>query len=551
MLTVTLGEAAHEDGLEFNVYYDYSGGSASEDDLGAAPATLSVPAGASTVTLSIPIAGDNYDDPGETFVVSITPGANDTDWTVAPGGTASATVTISGQAGPALSLGSDQPSSPLTFGDAAIPDKAYTVGAEVPKGGLTLDEVVDSKLPAATGGSGDITYTATGLPAGLNLGQDRVIRGTPTEATTGPVTVTYTAADGEGESATTVSLTFQVTVNPAVLLVEEDLLPYFRKDLQFFTNDTIEYTVGQATPLNLQFPEASGGTGTLTYYLGNRDPRTPMSEYARGLTFDPATRTLSSGTGMNEPAAGQSYALEYRAEDENGSWDSAYGSIEVNGPPSLPEIADQSFTAGDAVSLTLPAATGGSASMVNLRYSLEPQVPGLSFNTGPRTLSGTPTGTGATTVTYTVTDRNGVSDTRTFTITVAAGSSVPTSAPGSLETAQQTGHKRFAVSWAEVTGATGYAVQVAAEGASFPTDDGVSAWPEGYYVVVRGHIAVATVPEYGNYQVRVAAVNADGAGPWATVTATVAALPRRSRWSEHIPSPPRPCSARVLRYSNT
>ena len=409
-------------------------------------------------------------------------------------------------------------STSLSFDGATVDDMAFTAGAEAPKRDLTLDEEVDLKLPEATGGFYNLSYTATGLPSGLSIGQDRLIRGTPEAATDSPATVTYTATDDLGSS---VSLTFQVTVATPVEFDAEELEP--------FTHDTIEYTVGQETPLHFQFPEARGGTGTLTYHLDNRERRTPINQYAQGLTFDPVTRVLSSGTGENEPAAGQRYAVTYRAEDENGSKALAHSRIMVSGPPSLPDMANQSFTVGDAMSVTLPAATGGSASITGLRYRLEPQVPGLSFNASSRTLSGAATVTGSTAMTYTATDRNGVTDTETFTFTVTPGSSAPTSPPGSMQMAQQPGQKFFQVSWTEVMGATNYVVQVTPEGVGFQTDHGVSSWPEGYHVTVQGSLlrAAVAVPEYGNYQVRVAALNAGGAGPWAIATATVAKPPQQ------------------------
>ncbi len=361
-----------------------------------------------------------------------------------------------------------------------------------------------------------MTYSAVGLPAGLSLDPDRVIRGAPEAATASPARVTYSATDEAGES---VSLTFQVTVNPAVTFADTELSP--------FTNDIIEYTVGQDADLRFVFPEASGGTGSLTYRLDNREPDVAINDYARGLTFDPITRTLSSGAGEDQPVAGQRYALTYRAEDERGSRAAAYGSIEVNEAPSLPETADRSFTAGSAVSVTLPAATGGSAKITRLRYSLEPQIPGLSFNSGARELSGTPTATGATVMTFTVMDRNGVTDTTTFTITVAAGAGAPASAPGSVRAAQAPGLKTFGMSWAEVAGASEYVVQVAAEGSGFPTDSAVNSGPAGARVSVHQCCsrAVVDVAEYGNYRARVAAVNAEGAGPWSAATLVAVAEP--------------------------
>ena len=88
--------------------------------------------------------------------------------------------------------------------------------------------------------------------------------------------------------------------------------------------------------------------------------------------------------------------------------------------------------------LTLPAATGGTGT---LTYTLTGTaaammwtpptvaVPGLTFNTTTRVLSGTPTTATTTALTYTVTDESGSTASDTFdTVTVAAG--VALNAPG-------------------------------------------------------------------------------------------------------------------------
>lgn len=65
-------------------------------------------------------------------------------------------------------------------------------------------------LPGATGGSSPISYSMTGLPAGLTFNQtNRTVSGTPT--TLGTVTVTYQAVDNRG---VTVSRTAPYTVQP-------------------------------------------------------------------------------------------------------------------------------------------------------------------------------------------------------------------------------------------------------------------------------------------------------------------------------------------------
>ena len=55
--------------------------------------------------------------------------------------------------------------------------------------------------------------------------------------------------------------------------------------------------------------------------------------------------------------------------------------------PVLPSISDKTYPVGDYVNERLPAATGGNGS---LTYSLTPSISGLTFDTGTRTLSGTP-----------------------------------------------------------------------------------------------------------------------------------------------------------------
>ena len=84
-------------------------------------------------------------------------------------------------------------------------------------------------------------------------------------------------------------------------------------------------------------------------------------------------------------------------------------------------VADQTYTEGEAVSpLTLPEASGGNGT---LSYSLAPTVPGLTFVTATRTLSGTPTSAGNYDMTYQAVDgdnNTAASDAAmlSFTITV-------------------------------------------------------------------------------------------------------------------------------------
>ena len=419
----------------------------------------------------------------------------------------------------------------VSFGDAAVSlleavDRVWTVGARVdrsdagkPDGGLDRLPEAEAVVPSNTS-KFELSYSAAGLPEGLSMGNDRVIRGTPVAATDGEVTVTFTAtgravdADGEqiGETATA-SLEFGVTVMPPVV--------FDPASLTFFTNDVLEYTVGQATPLSVVFPTASGGEGPLAYWLDSAEPRVPIGDFAPGLSFDPAVRTLTSRTGNDEPEAGQAYALIYWAEDRNGARAVAYGSVAVAAPPELPDIADKTVTVGQPVSIELPEATGGSNRIVWLRYRMEPQIPGLRFDPNTRTLSGTPTLTGQAQVTYSVTDRNGVSDSATFTVEVAPGALAPAAPQISARALPAPG--LAALDWDDVDGATSYVVQVVPADADYPSLAADSVPDPATLHVLPARVqgddgsttrAVVFGLSDGTYKVRVAAANAHGTGPW-------------------------------------
>ena len=453
--------------------------------------------------------------------------------------TATTTTTVAATENAAQQSAETESAQSVSFDAAAASllsavDRVWTVGARVdrseagkPDGGL--DRLPEADVVAPSGTSKfELTYSATGLPAGLTMGNDRVIRGTPVAATDGEVTVTFTATgravDADGKQigdVSKVSLDFQATVLPPMV--------FDAASLSFFTNDVLEYTVGQAAPLNVKFPRATGGEGPLTYWLDSGEPRVPIGDFASGLSFDPAVRTLTSRTGNEEPEAGQAYALVYWAEDSNGARAVAYGSVAVAAPPTLPidkihEIMEQTLTVGKPVSITLPEATGGSKRIVSLQYRVEPPIPGLRFDPRTRTLSGTPTVSGQAGFDYTVTDRNGVSDGAVMSLIIAAGASAPTAAP--QITARALSASGLAtLDWDDVDGATGYVVQMRAAEAFFP---GLAADSVPYQTTLLEYPsrsqnedgtmtrAVVFGLRDGSYQVRVAAVNADGAGPWSS-----------------------------------
>ena len=82
-------------------------------------------------------------------------------------------------------------------------------------------------------------------------------------------------------------------------------------------------------------------------------------------------------------------------------------------------IGDQTYVSGTAIlPLALPAASGGDSPLL---YRLEPTVPGLSFDSQARRLSGTPTSAGTYSMRFSVRDSDGDTATLPFTITVRSG----------------------------------------------------------------------------------------------------------------------------------
>ena len=229
----------------------------------------------------------------------------------------------------------------------------------------------------------------------------RVLSGTPTTAAT--TELTYTVTD---QNSSTASDTFTVTVAAGVALNAP-------------TDQT--YTMGTEIAA-LTLPAASGGTGTLTYTLtGPSNGALPI-----GLSFDD-TATVRTFTGT--PTTAATTTLTYTVTDQNGSTASDTFTVTVVDGVALNAPGDQRYTVGRPITdLTLPAATGGTGTLTyTLRDGIgkavdntDNAVPGLTFNTTTRVLSGTPTTQVTTALTYTVTDDRGSTAMDTFTVTVAA-----------------------------------------------------------------------------------------------------------------------------------
>ena len=191
--------------------------------------------------------------------------------------------------------------------------------------------------------------------------------------------------------------------------------------------DDLELTVGR--PADPVSGTATGGDEDYTYAV---TPALPT-----GLTLDTATGVIS---GTPTAPTTDKTVFTYTATDGVGTSDSDTFGVTVNLTPLVTAPADQTYTAGVAITaITLDFATRGTRPFT---YELSTNLPaGLSFNPTSRVLSGTPTTatTGAVTVTYTATDANDAVATDTFDITVDPGNRAPTVANAIPDQAATTG----------------------------------------------------------------------------------------------------------------
>ena len=237
-------------------------------------------------------------------------------------------------------------------------------------------------IPAATGGSGVNTYTASSLPPGLSFNPStREITGTPTAS--GTFNFTINAADNEGHSA---------TGNYTIVIKDPLVLP-----AGTLPDGTVMMTYSGQT-----IPVASGGTGPYTYAATNLPP---------GITFNTTTRVIS-GT----PTQSGNFTILITVTDAAQQSLTVPYSLKVNGTLNLPIASLPATVVGTAyTSPALPAVSGGTAPYL---YTLTGLPAGLSFNPTTRVISGTSQLGGTFTLKMSVTDNGGLSTSTDYTLNI-------------------------------------------------------------------------------------------------------------------------------------
>lgn len=284
-------------------------------------------------------------------------------------------------------LGSDLNSGLWIVQETSAPSFAILT-TSLPDG--TLGVPYTGQLTATNGalGSSSIHWTAlTSPPAGLTLGVNGSITGTPTAS--GKGTFTVQASDGAGDLAT------------------ETLALNINTNLTIYPVTPVEATTNEAYALQLI---SVNGTGTITWSVSS-------GALPAGMTLD-SSKGLLSGT----PTQSGTYTFTVKATDSASTPATATLPLTLQvAPLTIATTTLPNGGVGTAYSQSISTANGTSPFTPTLASGTLP--PGVTLSTSSGSVAGSLTGTPTTAGTYTFTiqvaDKNGQTATQQYTVTIS------------------------------------------------------------------------------------------------------------------------------------
>ena len=263
-----------------------------------------------------------------------------------------------------------------------------------------------SAAPTVSGGTGPYAWAVTtgSLPTGLAIDSTTgAITGTPSVA--GPYTFTVRVTDNDGQIANQ-GITLVIATGPSVA--------------------TASLPGGQVGTLYNESVAGAGGTGPYTWAI-------TAGSLPSGLVIDSSTGAIT-GT----PSVAGPYTFTVRVTDNDGQTASAGYAVAVV-PPPAPPIAALSLTTTSLPDAEVGMAYGqslsGTGGTTPYRWSISAGTlpAGLGLGRIAGTVSGTPSASGQDSFTVTLTDANGLTASKGYTLEVVAASASP-GAPPSITT---------------------------------------------------------------------------------------------------------------------
>ena len=324
------------------------------------------------------------------------------------------------------------------FGSADVMDSARQVGKQLKScdGGTEMTYI---ELPKATEGSGNgaLAYSidATTLPEGVSFDpQTRQLKGTPVlrEAYERSYEIAYVVSDNDTDTSSTDTdtITFTMTITNDKVDPCGDTGTGTPAAKNLLTNLLVIYDLAALNKTDVEFPltpEFDSNTLTYTVDLPYGSSNKRIAAYVH-TGADVSINKVRVPHGVHTPLRDGDNTIRVSYPEQTSTNYSLTVTEAAQSLPVLSEsVPDQTWQAGKAITaMSLPVASGGN---VPLTYSLadhEGGMPsGLAFDAATRVLSGTPSlsnvdsaETAIYKMTYTVVDRDGDTDTKTFRITI-------------------------------------------------------------------------------------------------------------------------------------